>query len=404
MATTLFRNVRVFDGTASATFAADVLVTGNRITQVSHEPGTLPAAGHSVVEGGQRTLMPGLVEPHSHLTFPSAVDRIVRDFKPAPERHQFYVAHNAKVMLDHGFTSAFSGGATRPAIEVAVRDEIAEGWIPGPRLKASSFERAIPELDGKRGGDLEELEKFVTEMTKLGVDSLKLIVSGRGAMEPSHWKQLNYGETELSLVSRLAAEAGLKVTGHAYTAEAVKLCALNGFHAIYHCNFADTEALDLIEERKDSIFVAPCVGILVVDAHERFQSRAEAEAIGAFEALEGQCKVIPEMHKRGIRVLPGGDYGFPWNPVGRNARDIEHFVTLFGLSPAEALRAATQYGGQMMGMGNELGLVKEGYLADLLLVDGDPVADVKILQDATRLNAIMKEGVFHKAPAAAGAA
>jgi Carboxylesterase family len=87
------------------------------------------------------------------------------------------------------------------------------------------------------------------------------------------------------------------------------------------------------------------------------------------------------MHQRGIRVLPGGDYGFPWNPVGRNARDIEHFVNLFGFAPAKALRAATQFGGQIMGMGGELGLVREGFLADLLLDKGDPVGDVRLHQD-----------------------
>jgi len=97
-------------------------------------------------------------------------------------------------------------------------------------------------------------------------------------------------------------------------------------------------------------------------------------------------------------VLPGGDYGFAWNPIGANARDLEHFVNLFGYTPMEALVAATKLGGQIMMMGDELGTVSEGWLADLILVDGDPSKDVSILQDADRLLAIMKDGSFHKAP------
>jgi imidazolonepropionase-like amidohydrolase len=104
------------------------------------------------------------------------------------------------------------------------------------------------------------------------------------------------------------------------------------------------------------------------------------------------------MHKRGIRVLIGGDYGFAWTPQGTNAKDIETFVDMLGFSPMEAILAATRFGGQIMGMGDELGQIKPGYLADMLLVDGDPIANVRVLQDKTRLLAIMKDGQFHKAP------
>jgi imidazolonepropionase-like amidohydrolase len=94
--------------------------------------------------------------------------------------------------------------------------------------------------------------------------------------------------------------------------------------------------------------------------------------------------------------LPGGDYGFPFNPNGRNARDLALWVEHFDYSPAEVLRAATSLGGQLMGMPNELGLVREGYLADLLLVAGDPTRDVSLLQNKANLRAIVKGGAFHK--------
>ena len=104
------------------------------------------------------------------------------------------------------------------------------------------------------------------------------------------------------------------------------------------------------------------------------------------------------MHKRGIRVLIGGDYGFAWTPQGTNAKDLEYFVDMLGFSPMEAILAATKYGGQIMEMGDELGMIKQGYLADMILVDGDPISNIRVLQEKNRLLAIMKDGQFHKAP------
>jgi len=100
------------------------------------------------------------------------------------------------------------------------------------------------------------------------------------------------------------------------------------------------------------------------------------------------------MKQRGIRVLPGGDYGFPYNPVGRNARDLGIFVDLLGFTPSEALVAATRHGGELMDM--EVGLIKAGMFADILLVNGNPLRDVKILESAWNIPFVMKGGQFHR--------
>ena len=118
--------------------------------------------------------------------------------------------------------------------------------------------------------------------------------------------------------------------------------------------------------------------------------------MGAFESLEGMARVCPELRRRGVRVLPGGDYGFACNPIGRNARDLELFVTLFGFTPSEALVAATRHGGELMGL--QVGQIRKGFLADLLLIAGSPLLDVKVLQDKSRIRAVMKDGHFHKMP------
>jgi imidazolonepropionase-like amidohydrolase len=108
-----------------------------------------------------------------------------------------------------------------------------------------------------------------------------------------------------------------------------------------------------------------------------------------------------------VRVLPGGDYGFAWNPIGANARDVEHFVTLLGFSPMDAILAATRLGGEIMHRAHELGQIRPGYLADLLLVDGDPLQDVRLLRQRERLRLVMKGGevqLDRRGPTASAAA
>jgi imidazolonepropionase-like amidohydrolase len=100
------------------------------------------------------------------------------------------------------------------------------------------------------------------------------------------------------------------------------------------------------------------------------------------------------MRKRGIRVLPGGDYGFPYNPIGRSARDLQIFVDIMGYTPVEALVAATKLGGELMD--EDVGLINEGRLADILLIDGAPLTDLTILQDKARIPAVMKDERFHR--------
>ena len=127
--------------------------------------------------------------------------------------------------------------------------------------------------------------------------------------------------------------------------------------------------------------------------------KARARELGYEDELEAASRSLTEMHRRGVRVLPGGDYGFAWAPHWTNAMDLQYLVKYCGMTPMETIVAATKYGGQIMMMDKDLGLVQEGRLADLLLVDGDPVADLGILLDPKRLLAVMKDGVFYKEPA-----
>lgn len=405
MSGTLFTDVMIFDGGGSALFPGEVLVRGEWIEAVARGDERLPREGVTVVEGKGRTLMPGMVEAHGHLTWPTNVERVINTMKPLPiEQHVLVTAQNARITLDHGFTSVYSAGSLGERIEPALRDMIDGGFMPGPRLRASALEKGAEGVLGVPAGhdpthqrDIPHLREYIAQKKADGCDTIKFLMSSDDAFQPGGSQTLMYSEEEAQAIGAAAREAGIWLACHAQGAEAVKRALRAGFRAIYHCTYADEEALDLFEAKKDETFTAPAVGLLWARAYEAQDfgiGPKEAAELGALRGIELGQQIIPEMRKRGIRVLPGGDYGFPYNPHGRNARDLEHFVNLFGFSPTEALVAATKQGGELVGW--DVGQVRAGYLADLLLVEGDPTSDVRLLQAKDNLAAIMKGGQFHK--------
>ena len=417
MTATLFTNVRIIDGDGKKPFNGQVLVKGNRIKKVAKAGKGLKAPGARVVDGGGQTLMPGLVEAHAHISFCNTPDLESLGDIP-PEEHTLLSMKFAKVMLDQGFTSIFSAAAAKARLDVVIRNAIDAGDIPGPRMRAAS-----PELTPTSGlGDVrrrhmhretfaipcdgpEEFRKTAREMVREGVDTLKMNPSGDEFIPFARAHETIMNEAEVAAVCEVGRSRGKNVAAHARSAESVKMCLRQGANVLYHCTLSDEEALDMLEAEKDRVFVAPTIGM----AHITGQGEGRDYGIGydhpvaLYFRREGERGVenMKELKRRGVRVLPGGDYGFAWNPIGTNARDLEHFVKLLGFTPLEAIAAATKHGGELMAM--DLGLVKEGYLADLILVDGDPAKDIAILQDAGRIAAVMKDGAFHKAPGGAPA-
>ena len=410
------RNAKVFDGTGAPSFPADVQIDGNRIVAVRPVDGPASArieprpADAEIIEADGATLMPGLVEAHAHLTWPTSVERFVPGMHLPPEELALTAARNARILLDHGFTSAYSAGALSQRLEVFLKEQIDSGGLPGPRLIPSSIEREPPSEIGalglgqqaQHGRGPQAVRDFVRECASIGAKAVKFLISGESALKPGASQQLLYTEEELRAAGEQARESGVWLTGHAHAAQAVKLGLRCGFRVLYHCTYADAEAIELLTARREEIFVAPTIGIAQATLEARpppgfdmTAMKADAEIV-----LEHQRRLVPELRKRGVRILPGGDYGFPFNPQGRNARDLELFVLQLGFTPSEALCAATQLGGEIMGLGHELGKIAPGYLADLLLVNGDPTRDVALLQDQRNLLAIMKDGRFHKAPSA----
>ena len=414
MAQTLFSNVRIIDGSGDEPFTGAVLVKGQRIQAIARNGDSLDADGAEVIDGAGRTLMPGLVESHAHISFCDTASLEALGDMP-PEEHTLATMKYARLMLDQGFTALFSAAAAKPRLDVVIRNAIDAGDIPGPRMRAAS-----PELTVTGGlGDVrrahmyretfaiccdgaDEFRKVAREMCREGVDTLKINPSGDEFVPFARAHQTVMNEAEVAAVTEVARSRGKMSAAHARSAESVKMCMRQGIDVVYHATMADDEALDMLEARKDEIFVAPAIGIMYATAHGEGAAwgidKDHPVAVYFMRELEMCVENMKKLAARGLRILPGGDYGFAWNPIGTNARDLVHFTKLLDFTPMEAIVAVTRLGGQIMQMGHELGQIREGYLADVILVDGDPLKDVAILQDAKRLVGIMKDGAFHKRP------
>jgi imidazolonepropionase-like amidohydrolase len=409
----LFRDASVLDGTGARPFRGDVRVEDARIAAVAPRLDAIPGDALVVCDGA--TLMPGLVEPHAHLSFLD--QQHPGQFSTMPvEEHLLATLKHAKLYIDSGFTSCFSAAATKPRLDVVVRDAIQRGDHPGPRLRAASVQLTV--TGGV--GDLRQLHldpgeamytlpcdgpvefrRAAREACREGVDVLKIVPSGDTSTPATPSPATLMADDEVAAVCEVARERGKRVAAHARSAASVKMCVRHGVDVVYHATCADTEALDALEAAKDRVFVAPALSVTWTRLHEavKFGLPASPELRSRIERdLAMTCERMIELKRRGVRVLPGGDYGFAWNPHGNNARDLAFFVDLLGFTPMEAIVAATKWGGELMGLPGELGVVRVGALADLLLVDGDPLADIAILQDRVHLRAIMKDGSFHKAP------
>lgn len=412
MSAILITNIRIWDGIENDAYPGEVLVQGSRIHTVARAPEFINReAAKDVIDGRGQFLMPGMVEGHCHLSFVNPSRNQDLGEIP-PEEHLLQTCRNATFLLDHGFTSAYSAASAKLRIDVVVRAEIEAGYLAGPRYKAAGPEITTTgglgderkahmhaESFGMIADGVDEIVRAVRLCCRENVDNIKFNVSGDEFVGHARAEIVSMREEELRVGVEVAHDFGKRVACHSRAAESVKRAVRAGVDCIYHCDFADEEALDLLEAAKDRVIVGPAFGLVhnsVFEGDVVGLTHEVAEKMGLPRKLEHTIATYKEMRRRGMRVVVGGDYGFTITPMGQNARDIGHFVKFFGYTPAEALKCATAVGGDLMGLKGELGVIRAGALADLLLVDGDPLIDQSILVGPAHFSMIMKDGKIHK--------
>ena len=407
--TTLITNGQLVDGHGGpAVPDAAVVVVDGRIGYagpVAGAPGLPPDAGRIDARGG--TILPGLVEAHFHPTYFDVAVLADLDVKYPVEYVTLLAAANARLALECGYTAARSGGSLHN-IDVWLKKAIEDDLFPGPRLAASGREicGAGGLMDwnpdhmklGMEGLILlingpDEGRAAVRKLVKDGVEWIKTYPTGDAAApDTADHHTLCMTFEEMAAVVAEAHNYRRKVTGHCRATQGIKNALRAGFDAVEHGTFMDAEALDLLLER--DVPVVPALQFELASVEHGAEFGLSQRVIdGHQETLDGGAESARMILRAGGRLGMGGDYGFAWNPHGDYAKELSFFVRHVGFTPLETLTCATRTGAEILGRAHELGTLEAGKLADVLVVDGDVLADIRLLEDRARFVAVLQGGL-----------
>jgi imidazolonepropionase-like amidohydrolase len=409
----LLNNARLFAGTDEELIEDAAIWIDGRTVRYAGPASNLPAVPDDVarIDLGGQFVMPGMTEGHAHLSYtnngPGELD------KSPVEEVMMDSVDNARVMLGSGFTSAISFGSVH-RVDVFLRDAINKGQVPGPRLLASGRDIGATSSNADLHPDYAKLQidglgmladgpwavrKAVRTIRKNNANVVKIFLDGEGPGGHAPPGELTYTDEEVAAAVDEAHTRGMRVACHSRSAAAVKQAVRHGVDFIGHANYLDDEAIDLLKQNRDRVFVGPAIAweLAFLRNGTMMGSPPGSPRFKFYEReVEATVVTIKRLREAGVRVLIGGDYGLDITPHGTYAKDLQYFVELFGLSPAEALLCATRDGGAAVDPSGMLGTLEEGKLADLVIVDGDPLADITVLQDHDRITAVMKDGVIYR--------
>lgn len=351
-------------------------------------------------------VMPGMTESHVHLSYNNAHPQQLNN-QPLPIA-MLDAVDNARVLLGSGFTSAISFGSAQ-GLDIPLRDAINAGRVPGPRLAASDRDLGSTgsNADGASGGDMAKkiiadgpwaIRKAVRSLAKKRCDIVKIFLDGEAISAYAPPGVLTYSDEEVEAAVSEAHIRGMRIVSHSRSAESVKQAVRHGVDIIGHANYLDDEAVAMLEAERHRIFVGPGIAweIALLDKGAQLGlPREDMERLGYQREIDETISSVKRLRESKVRVLIGGDYGLNITPHGTNAKDLEYFVDLFGMSDAEALLCATRDGGAAANTEGMVGTLEEGKYADLVVVDGDPTIDVRVLQDHDNIVGVMKNGVMH---------
>jgi imidazolonepropionase-like amidohydrolase len=404
----LFRNVELLDPAQDRLLGGrEVLVEGELIREVSDRP--IVAAGATVIDGGGRTLMPGLIDCHVHV-YLSEVN--IRNLENIPlTLMTARAAPLMRGMIDRGFTTVRDTGGADWGIKAAVEG----GLLPGPRLFISG--RAIGPTgghsDSRRRTDgapppcrccnamaftmsladgADEVRRAVREQMRQGADQIKIMMSGGVASPYDPLDSLQYSPGEVSAAVEEAQAFGRYVCAHAYTPEAITRAMRGGVRTIEHGNLIDEPAARLMAEH-DAFLVANLVTYAVM--------KERAAAFGMTPEMLAKNDVVLEHGYRSLELCKraGVPVAYGSDLLGQLQEEQSREFLIRGevMTPPEVIQSATTIAARVLRHEGKLGVIAPGAFADLLVVDGNPLESLKLFQDqGAHLSAIMKGGRFHK--------
>jgi imidazolonepropionase-like amidohydrolase len=405
----LVENGTIFDGTGGPVIRnGAVLIRDGKIAYAGHREGLDLTGDVPRVDASGGTIMPGLIESHFHATYFNVAHLEDLDIKYPVEYVSLLASVNAQLLLECGYTSARSGGCLFNC-DVWLKQAIENDLVLGPRMASSG--REICSLGGlmdwnpdfrKIGMEglvfcingAEEARRAVRALVKDGVQWVKTYPTGDAASpDINDHHTLCMTLDEMEAVVKTAHNHGLKVTGHCRATEGIKNAVRAGYDTLEHGTFMDDEALDMVLAK--SVPVVP--GLYFEQASiERGRDFGLSQRVidGHQETLEGGAESYRRLIAAGGRLGMGGDFGFAWNPHGDYAKELSFFVKYVGLSVMTVLVSATRTGAEILGREGEIGTLEVGKLADILVVDGDVLGDITLLENRKKLIAVIQGGII----------
>jgi imidazolonepropionase-like amidohydrolase len=403
-----FRGANLIDGTHAPKANTTVVVEGERITAVGTNGSVpKPTAQDTVYDLGGKSMMPGMVMCHYHVAYDNVARMEDIDMKHPPTFLTLIAAKNAELLLRSGYTGAVGAG-TMHNIDVTLKRAINAGMIPGPRFLAcgrdlvttgdsvdchpSFWNIQMPGLARVCDGP-DDFRKAVREEIKNGVDIIKLYpTGGHGLFWPAD--VMTMSQEEIDAAAQAAHERDKKIRGHIISKKGILAGLKAGIDVIDHGDMMDEECIDLMV--KQGTFVTPSLYFpwMVVEEKRRTGKSNWGGADEMERGLEHSYKVLPMAQKAGVKLVIGDDFGVGAMPHGDYTKELQAYVKGAGISALEVLTWATKNGAELLGMGDELGAIEPGKLADLLVVDGNPVKDITVLEDRGNLDVVMKGGQF----------
>ena len=398
----VFTGATLIDGTGAKPIEdASIIVEDEKIKEVGK---ALDAPRDAeVIDVAGRTLMPGLIDSHVHLCSNGDPD-IMRMIQYPMGMLQLFGYRNALNELEAGFTTVRDMGAPH-GFALSLRQAVKAGVVRGPRVVAAGkvismtgghadfhLASGVSYTGMSRIADgVADCRKAAREQLRDGADFVKICSSG-GVMSPTDPVDTpQFTLEEIEAIVYEAACVGRTVASHAHGATGIKNAVLAGVKTIEHGSLVDDEAVELMAQR--GCFHVPTLVAGWNIVQQGKEAGIPAYAVDKAEEIAYEVrKNAMRSHRGGVKVAMGTDAGTPFNRHGGNAQEITHLVDA-GFTPMEAIVAATKTGSECIGLENQVGTLEPGKLADIIVVDGDPLKDIKVLEDKAKILLVLKGGV-----------
>ena len=399
MTTYAFQHVRVADGLGRTLPRATVIVKGDRIAAVDDARRLAAPRGAVRIDGHGLTLLPGLMDCHVHLCLGGDADVVQTVQQDDPALTLLKAARYARQTLEAGFTTVRDVGFRDHSI-FQLKRAIESGLLPGPRIAAAGrvicMTNGHARFIGQEADGPDAVVAAVQAQLDAGADVIKFIASG-GVLTPgTSPDSAQMTPEELSAGMAAARRAGRRVAAHAHSAQGMKNAIRAGAHSIEHATLMDEEAASLMKTH--GTVMVPTLSALATTATCGLSCGVPETAVAKARAIVPRHKTSFKMaHRAGIAIAMGTDAGTPFNYHGENAQELERMVAL-GMTPMEALVASTSAAARLIGIDDRVGTIEPGKLADLVLVRGNPLARITLLQDRERIVGVMQAGKFVAGP------